>query len=516
MQATFGPTEESIAELRSLGYSAWFKRQLDYEINDYLDEAEAGEAEYGSNRTAERFTMNAWFERAVTAPDQLRQVATFALSQIIPTSTLASIRKSQMHASFKDILQTNALGNYRDILQGITYSPLMGEWLTYNGNTKADPETGAAPDENYAREILQLFTIGLVELEQNGREKLINGEPIETYDNTDITELAKVFTGFYWGGADWGDTISVFTRPEHDLVPMVMHNDHHSAGTKTFLDKTVPAYVDGDDTVNDALNIIFEHDNVAPFVSNILIQRLVTSNPGAGYVERVSDAFNTGLYTLPDGSTVGSTERGDLSAVFAAILFDVGARGDYRTENSDAGNATGRVRDPITRMVHWMRVSQVEGFDAPFSYVLSDIGALPFRSNSVFNFYRPGFVASNSATGNADLVAPEIQIFTGPNIIGFLNRMNNMIKRQAPRDDYHLPQYTNLLAIADDSTALANRLNLLYTAGRMSEATLQDISDVIEAIAISGSDEEKEEARLNRVYNGTLLSLSSVEFTIGH
>ena len=515
MQATFGPTTESIAELRSLGYSAWFRRQLAYEVDDYLDEAQAGEALHGSNRSAERFTMNSWFERAATADDQLRQVATFALSQLMPTSTLPTIRKSQLHASFKDVLQTNAFGNYRDILQGITYNPLMGHWLTYVGNTKANPETGAEPDENYAREILQLFTIGLVELEQNGREKLSNGVSIETYDNTDITGLAAVFTGLYWAGLEFNGRTTTGSVTSRDTLPMQMHNEYHSEGTKTFLGKTVPAYTDGNQTISDALDIIFEHDNVAPFVSNILIQRMVTSNPGAGYVERVADAFTNGLYQLPDGTSVGSGERGDMSAVFAAIIFDIGARGNYRVEDSDAGVATGKVRDPITRLVHWMRVSQVIDYDADSSYFFGDIGALPFRSPSVFNFYRPGYVASNSQTGDAGLVAPELQIFNGPNIIAFLNRMNSMITRKESVQDFYIPQYTELLAIADDSALLADRLNLLYTAGRMSEGTLQDLTDVIETVVVSGSDEEQDEDRRNRVNVATLLSLSSVEFNTG-
>ena len=515
IQATFGPTVESIAELRSLGYSAWYRQQLAYEVDEYLDEAQAGEAEYGSNSKAERFTMNSWFSRAVTGDDQLRQVATFALSQLIPTSTLTASRKSQLQALFKEILQTNAFGNYRDILQEITYNPLMGEWLTFAGNEKADPDTGAAPDENYAREIMQLFTIGLVELEQNGREKLQNGESIETYDNTDVTELAKVFTGLYWANTSFNGRINSSSTAETDLFPMEMHNEYHSEGTKTFLGSTVAQYDDGNQTISDALDILFEHDNVAPFVSNILIQRLVTSNPGAGYVERVSEAFNTGLYTLPDGTSVGTGERGDLSAVFAAILFDLGARGDFRTEDSDAGNASGKVRDPITRLVHWMRVAEIEGFEAPHAYVFSDLGALPFRAASVFNFYRPGFVASNAATGDEDLVAPELQIFVGPNIIEFLNQMNALIPRTTANADYYLPQYTSMLEVADDSTALADRLNLVYTAGRMSDATLQDLKDVIESVVVTGTEDEQNTAKLNRIYVGTFLSVSSVEFTIG-
>ena len=509
MQATFGPTSDSIAELRALGYSEWFKQQLAYEPDFYLDEALEAEREYGSGRTAERNTMNTWFEKAVTRDDQLRQVAVFALSQLIPTSLLADIRKSLIHATFKDILVRNAFGNYRDILQEITYSPLMGEWLTYSGNEKADPDTGAVPDENYAREIMQLFTIGLVELEQNGNPKLLNGEQIETYDAEDIGNLAKVFTGLDWDTVGFQGRVGSFTDFDRDVRPMVMYSDFHSDGPKTFLGETVPEYADGNQTISHALDIIFNHENVAPFVSKILIQRLVTSNPGAGYVERVSQAFSTGTYILPDGSSVGSAERGDLAATFAAILFDVGARGDYRFEDSDAGNASGKLRDPITRMVHYMRVSEVTDFWANTAYALSDMGALPFRSPSVFNFYRHGYVPSRSFTGDADLIAPEIQIFDGPNIISFLNLMSAMVRR-SDSSDFHIPRFTELLSLADNSRELAEHLSLVYTAGRMSDQALQEMIDVIESIPDTGDD-----SKLERVRAATMLSLSAVEFNVG-
>ena len=514
LQATFGPTRDSIAELRNLGYSEWFRRQVSLPVDEHLDEAAAQEAIHGSNRSAERFTMNSWYEKAVTGPDQLRQVTTFALSQILATSTLQSIRKSQMHARFKDILQYNSFGNYRDLLQEVTYSPLMGEWLTYTGNEKANPETGSVPDENYAREILQLFTIGLVELELTGRPRLHKGEQIETYDNSDITELAKVFTGLYWANTSFHGHVAGSSRPNQDLPPMEMHNEFHSEGPKTFLGHTIPEYEDGNQTISDALDIIFDHPNVAPFIAKALIQRMVTSNPGASYVTTVSNAFNAGTYTLPDGDTVGSGSRGDLMATVAAVLFSVNARTPARFTNTEFGRNFGRVRDPATRIVHWMRVSEVEGFDAAQSYFFNN-GVQPFRSPSVFNFYRPGFVASNTESGDKNLVAPELQIYGGPNFFAFFDAMRGLVSRTASNFDFYLPQYSYLLSLAEDADALTDYFNLVYTANRMAPATRQSIFDFLESVPVTGSTSEQNEAKRTRVMLATLLSVSSVEFTVG-
>lgn len=511
LQSTFGPTEDSIEALRELGYSQWFRNQIAYPIDGYLDKTLAQELIGGSNRNSERYSLNTWFEKAVTGDDQLRQVATYALSQIFATSTLTNltIRKSTMHAVFKDILQNNAFGNYRDVLQEVTYSTQMGNWLTYVGNRKADPETGSLPDENYAREIMQLFTIGVVQLNQDGTAVIRNGEEVELYAGDDIRGLAKVFTGLYWPGTSFDGRISVQSNHNTDLPPMVMHDEYHSEGTKTFLGTTIPEFSDGDNSISAALDVLFNHDNMPPFVSKILIQRLVTSNPSASYVERVANAFTNGTYQLPDGSSVGSGQRGDLVPVWAAILFAPEARGDYRFENTVAANQFGKLRDPIERFVHWMRVSDVRGFDMEIIARFGDVNILPFRSPSVFNFYRSGYVASNTSTGDAGLMAPELQIFNGPNIIGFLNTMRSFISRSSESSEYFFPAYTAEIVLADNAQALVDHLNLVYTANQMTEQTQQDMIEAIESISITAND-----ARARRVHVATMLTFAAVEFNV--
>ena len=199
-------------------------------------------------------------------------------------------RKVHLAAIYQDILVKHAFGNFRDILQDVTYSPLMGEWLSYMGNEKEDPVVGSMPDENYAREWMQLFSIGLVKFDDTRKPKTDSqGDQIQTYDAEDIRDVAKVFTGLYSANVRWQGAINVYPQP-YDLKPMVMHNDYHPEGTKTFLGSTIPNYGDSDKTIDHAFNLIFNHPNVGPFIGEQLIKRFTTSNPGPSYILRVSRA----------------------------------------------------------------------------------------------------------------------------------------------------------------------------------------------------------------------------------
>jgi len=263
-----------------------------------------------------------------------------------------------MHALYMDFLQEGSFGNFRELLEEITYSNMMGQWLTYQGNAKANPETGSAPDENYAREIMQLFTIGLSELNLDGSLKVdSSGEPTDTYDNDDITELAKIFTGLRReDDRSFGRSPGLHNNPA-DLVRMIMDNDYHSPGEKTFLGSTVQDFGDGDKSIEAALDILVDHPNVAPFISKQLIQRLTTSNPSGDYVEHVATAFLQGSYTLPDGTQVGDGREGDLEATVAAILMYPGAIARFQGLDDDV--EYGKVQEPLLRFIHWARVSGV-------------------------------------------------------------------------------------------------------------------------------------------------------------
>jgi len=289
---------------------------------------------------------NSFWQTAIESEDQLRQRMAFALSQILVISNLSDLfRVPQTVAASMDILTEGALGYCRDLLHEVTYSPAMAVSLAYLRYEQADPLTGRVPDENYARELLQLFTIGLVELAPDGTPVTdAGGQPIELFNNDTITGLAKVFTGLSPAGA-------AFNAPQLSLPqaayyqPLVMFDDFHSLEEKQFLGTTIAAGPGGDDSISMALDAIFAHPNVGPFLARQLIQRFVTSAPPPDYVSRVASAFDTGSFTLPSGAEVGDGRRGDLTATLAAILFDEVARGTESLENPQYG----KLREPVIR-----------------------------------------------------------------------------------------------------------------------------------------------------------------------
>ena len=408
-QATFGATIRDASYVMNLGsYGRWLGREFKKPHVSLMDEVIRITDDDFSGRIDENQSLYVWLERSATADDQLRHRAAYALSEIFATSTLTSLRKSVMHARFKDIMLENAFGNFRNLLDDVTYSQLMGHWLTYLNNPKANPETGSLPDENYAREIMQLFTIGLVELEQNGVPKTnADGSQVETYSQDDVTGLAKVFTGLHRAGASFGSNMSS-GNDANDVYPMQMDDNWHSTEEKTFLGVTIPENTPGNESIKIALDTLFNHSNTGPFIAKALIKQMVTSNPSNRYVTRVAQAFNTGSYAFVDERVdyvFGNGQRGDMRAVWAAILLNEEAR-DPRRYRFDT---FGKVREPNLRFLHWARISEVERFDLLNTWTLRYYGqSMPFRSPSVFNFFRPGYMRPGTATESAGLTAPEL------------------------------------------------------------------------------------------------------------
>jgi len=355
-------------------------------------------------------------------------------------------------------------------------------------NAKANPATGSAPDENYAREIMQLFTIGLVELNIDGTPKLDNsGNQIESYTQDDVTELAKVFTGLHRGGAEFGGGNGFDNRPS-DLVRLEMDNEFHSPGPKVVLNETIPFYSDGNLSISHALDILAEHPNTAPFIAKHLIQRLTTSNPSPKYVSAVANAFKSGFFGLPDGSIIGTREYGDLMATVAAVLLYKEARSDARFANNAFGNTYGKVREPILRFTHWARVSGVSVFDLPWfsmdSTVLGNMGQdLPLRARSVFNFFRPGYMDAGSNTAAAGLVAPELQIEFGPNAISYANAIR-AFALSTPDATGYFPDYEKfgLFDRAATSEGIVDYYNLIYTGNRLRPETVTAMINTLDTI----------------------------------
>lgn len=476
---------------------------------------------HGAQAPTHSFWMN-----AIGGDDQLRQRTAFALSQIfvISGSEMASqqlFNRPTAVAHFQDILVDNAFGNFRDLLEDVTYSPAMGIYLTYLRSEKADPNTGRMPDENYAREIMQLFTIGLNELNPDGTLKLDgNGKPIETYSIADIPEMAKVFTGL---SLDTPIFYSSLNPPDQEALykPMVMFDHKHSTAPIRIFDTFIPANTPGDQSIDMALDALFEHPNVAPFISRQLIQRFVTSNPDPAYVARVAAAFERGTYTLPDGTVVGTTGRGDMKAVIAAVLMDEEARSDAARNDPTFG----KIREPVLRFTHWARAFEASSLTPWDSWMLWNTGrpeALyqgPYKSQSVFNFYRPGYVAPGTLTGASEMTVPELQITNANTVVGYANFMTYFIYRRAMlRDDEtstsFIANYDEAFALADDPAALVDYLDSVLTYGELSETLETRIVEAITPLSIEDDPNNQRDGPIVRVGTAILLIMTSPDYVV--
>lgn len=517
-RATFGPSMSDAQRLAGTDASAWFRAEISKPVTRSLPGLLV---QTGSGGTLNREAANyaAW-ENMLLANDQLRMRMVFALSQIIVVSDNGSMRGSPLTmAHYHDILSENAFGNYRDLLEDVTYSPAMARYLTYLRNRKGDERRGRMPDENYAREIMQLFTIGLVELNNDGTRRLDGaGNEIETYDNDDVTGLSRVFTGLDYKGA------SRFGRNDFDddatYSPLVANPDQHSPLEKVFLGTVIAAGTDAETSIDMALDTLFEHPNVGPFIGRQLIQRFTVSDPSPAYVNRVATAFNEGRFELPNRTSVGTGRRGDLSATLAAILFDPEV-----IDLDDPANSVGKVREPVIRFANYVRAFDTRNINPSNENWLRDTSSTerlsqhPFRSPSVFNFYRPGYVAPNTATGDASLTAPELQIVNASASAGYLDFMTRFVRDDSPRSNRDVvsftPDYSDERAMAGDPAALVAHLDLLLTGNRLDPVAREQIVEAIGAIPISDNvdkPEDIERDELRRVHLAILMMVASPQY----
>ena len=541
-QATFGPRPVDVAALTGSSASAWFRAQLDAPVSlllPTLDEAaelyeERVEADPESVAEAFLFeaTTHGFWRHALRGEDQLRQRMAWALAQIFVVSNGGGEVLSDVPSAvayFEDGLIAGAFGNFRDLLTHVTYAPAMGYYLTFLGSQKADPATGRQPDENYARELLQLFTIGVLELGPDGVPVTREGRT-ETYTNDDITGLARVFTGFHLDATGIENRADVREDPagypELWRMPLRVYPSRHSDREKSFLGATIPPGTPGDESVRLALDAIFAHPNVAPFIGRQLIQRFVTTAPDPAYVARVAAAFEAGTATLADGSQVGSGSRGDLAATLAAVLFDDAARGPEGL----ADTSFGKVREPMLRYAAFARAFIPEDRLTPrFYFELNDtsqpeaLAQHPYRARSVFNFYRPGYVAPGTESGAAGLTAPELQLVNATTVPGYANFMFFSVTREAwglePEDEEGLtaeerdaarqafvPDYAAELALAGAPAALLSHLDARLTYGAMPAARRAALAALV--AQLDAGDE------LARVHLAVWLVLTSPEFLV--
>lgn len=492
-QAALGASLEELLYVDSIGYDAWLEEQFNMPgvsylevmepINDLMYEyyIELGGVPEDYILTAEQFRY-AWSHIVQTEQDVLRHRVTLALSEILVTSSDSELfERGEAIASYYDVLSSNAFGNYKDLMMEVTLHPAMGFYLSHYSNPRANPNTNTQPDENYAREIMQLFSIGLFELNIDGtRQTDAQGSYIPTYDNNDIKELAKVFTGL--GMTDWFTDditdIPFFGVPFYFIdptLPMTMYQFFHEPGEKVILgDLTIPANQPGMQDIEMAVDHLFNHPNVGPFVSNLLIKRLVKSNPTPEYIERVATVFNDN----------GDGVRGDLKAVITAILMDVEARDCEWIDDP----SNGRLKEPIQRYTQYVRGLRAETASEwfwhrgyAFEYLTDQF---PMHSPTVFNFFLPDY-QPNSEIADANLVAPEFQIFNSSTSIGYINWIyymslvdfNNEVAEDQLDQLGLLEDYKAYLVIPDleaintDPEAVVDYLDMVLVHGNMSQET---------------------------------------------
>ena len=440
------------------------------------------------------------YEVMIGSDAELRTRMAYALSQIFAINDSNLFNEGYGTAVWMDILDRNAFGNYRDLMGDVTRSPVMGSFLTYLYNWKGDDATGREPDENYARELLQLFTIGLHELNPDGTIKTDgSGAPVPTFSNSDVIGLARVFTGYALAGTSlrYRDRF-----PDTWERQMLMYDDFHETRVKSFLGTTIPENTPGEESIEIALDTIFAHPNVGPFVSRQLIQRFTASDPAPDYVARVSAAFEAGTFTADNGTQFGTGQRGDLSATIAAILLDEALHDETMAVRE------GKVREPVLNFVQFVRTFQdgdvtvlQDGWNSlsNTTSIADSLGQNPLRSPSVFNFYRPGFVAPKTESGDLGLTAPELQIVNDGSMVGYMNFMYSFISR----DDGHweqllIPDLTYEIDLADDATALVDHLDLVLTGGRLMDETKSAIATALNALPIrAANDAQDRRSRVN-------------------
>lgn len=532
-QATFGPTVADVALVQSAGSQAWLAEQFALPLSSsflaYMDmrAAQFAEAAAAGNSAAPSVGPTQFYEhfysQAVQAPDQLRQRIAFALSQIF----VVSIWNDAIYAykrtvpSYYDMLLADAFGNYRTLLEDVTLHPAMGLYLSTMNNQKENPATGLHPDENYAREVMQLFTIGLDQLNPDGSVQLdAMGNPVPTYAYADISGLAKVFTGWGWYAPVPTDlTFWDGVGEASETTAMSFYPEYHSISEKRFLGTTIPAASTPDPggDLKIALDTLFNHPNVGPFLATRLIQQLVTSNPSPAYVSRVAAAF----------ADNGAGVRGDLKAVIKAVLLDPEAAGPARVQNPYYG----KLREPVLRLTNWMRAfsaaSQSGYFLVPnLDSEASQLGESPMSAASVFNFWSPRFTPPDTVLSKAGLLAPEFQEAGEVSVAGYLNFMQATLTNGLGGGPGSFPPtsggdvqatYPVEIPLANNPEALTDRMNEALCCGAMSEGLHDQIAAAVATVPLPAGPPTQADvlaALTDRVELAVFLTMASPEYLI--
>lgn len=513
-QATFGATEAEAARLIALGdvntsYGLWIDEQLAKPASTELPYVQAaypnpvpGGFNIGSLNTQR---VDIWFQNALKGPDQLRQRVAWALSQIMVISQSSALQNYPYAlADYYDTLARDAFGNYRKLMEDVTLHVGMGLYLNMLGNQKPDPAHNIRPDENYARELMQLFTVGLVQLNPDGSQVMANGAPVPTYDQSVVEGFANVYTGWkYAGAASFAASRSTLAN---QVLPMQAYPEQHSTISKKVLSytgaalTTIPAGQTQAQDLKDALDNIFNHPTVGPFISKQLIQKLVTSNPSPAYVQRVSEKFSN------DGNGV----RGNLGAVVKAILLDPEAH------STTSSATTGKTKEPLLRLTQFWRAYGAKAASGKYLPAAvggpsTSFGQGPLQAPSVFNFFSP-FYAAPGEISDQNLLSPELQLSTeyqNTLVTNFVwtQAINRTTAQTTLAPDAVFIDTTAETALAGDSEALVNKVADKLLGGQISaDLKAQAKAQVERSSATSAVG--------TRVADAIYLIVSSPEFAV--
>lgn len=483
-QATFGATLAEADRVIDMGFEDWIDAEIAKPATFHLPYVQSVPVPMPIGQL-HRDRVDFWYRTAVNGDDQLRQRVAFALSEILVVSQFGGLQQAPFSVTdYYDVLVEHAFGNYRDLLDDVTLHPAMGVYLSMLGNQKPDPVLNIRPDENYARELMQLFSIGLVELNPDGTivtDAASNAIP--TYDQATIEGFAHVYTGWNYAGAP--NFTQARRTVDNQIVPMELYPDFHDSGEKQlFTNVTLPANQTGEEDLAAALDAIFDHPNVGPFIARQLIQRLVNSNPSGGYIERIGAVFNDN----------GTGVRGDLGAVVKAILLDDEAR------PASAMDLDGKIKEPIMRMTQLWRAYDAESVtgEFPLAQAYLVLGQGPMQSPSVFNFFSPSYSPPGELQ-SMNLAAPELQIaseYQNTLITNFLFIQAFELNSAGSNIDDNLVvlNIDEEIGLADDAAALVDRVALKLLGGQPSDALRNESIGMIERIAATDTVTRSAEA----------------------
>ncbi|MBC8143247.1 MAG: DUF1800 family protein [Armatimonadetes bacterium] len=511
-QCTFGPTTADIARVQQIGYAAFIDEQFAAPTSNY----NFLYYQYGGRGIKVRFVQN-----AVRKPDQLRQRVAFALSQVVVINMQDGVFGDEDRIAamipYENALLRQGLGNYRDLLRDVTLTPGMGAYLNMLNNPKRDPNTNTNPNENFSRELLQLFALGVYQLNENGTVKTdVGGNPIPAYGNEEVTEFARVFTG--WTHAPrYGASFGWFNYyPPNYPVPMEIFGPLHDTGAKTLFGGTVLPALPGNvptwpnsvalqnygrADLNAAVDNIFAHNNVPPFVVTRLIQHLVTANPSPAYVSRVVQVFKNN----------GSGVRGDMKAVVKAILLDNEARSATVARTTPG---YGHWRSGVLYITNLLRQLDAQGDLCGIENIAAEMGQNPLSPPSVFSYYTPGYTITTKPN-NVIYGAPEAQNFTTVTAIRRINFANEIV-RTGTIGGSSFSGKTNVTgtslaafqAVALDTPALVNLVNERFLHGEMTVAIKNAVTTAVDALPATEAN------RVNRAKTAVYLATASQEYQV--